>query len=144
MEMKMKFLDEDLIIPFDHHTNQSDLKILLNKMKGIPINQISIFSEGKLLHEDENIFLSNNLFATLICQGGDQIFLRSIEGKTTTYDTLPTMTVAELKNKIMSKTGLPTNQQKLFFQGKLLSDEQTMESLDIKAQAIINLVAAIK
>ena len=53
------------------------------------------------------------------------------------------MTVANLKNKIKQRLGIPENQQKLFFQGRLLENNHTMVSLDIKAQAVINLVASL-
>ena len=68
----------------------------------------------------------------------DEIFIRTLEGKTTVYYTFPSMTVRELKQKIQNKTGYLIAQQDLFFQGKLLSDDLTMEICDIRSEAIVN------
>ena len=143
MEMRLRFLNEEFILPQMQFTNLLDIKGSLNKMRGIPINQISIFSKGKLIPENEKIFAFDELIATTILQAGEQVFVRSLEGKTSTYDITADMTVANLKNKIKQRLGIPENQQNLFFQGRLLENNQTMVSLDIKAQAVINLVASL-
>ena len=78
------------------------------------------------------------MIATTIFQAGEQVFVRSIDGRTTTYDITLHMTVENLKNKIKQRLGIPENQHVLFFQGKMLSNEQqTMESLEIKDYDVI-------
>ena len=79
MDMRLRFLNEEFILPRKQFTNLLDIKGSLNKMRGIPINQISIFSKGKLIPENEKIFAFDELIATTILQAGEQVFVRSLE-----------------------------------------------------------------
>ena len=143
MQMSLRFLEEEYILPQNLYSNQLDIKAYLNKMKGIPINQISIFSKGKVIPEDEKIFANDELLATTIFQGGEQIFVRTMDGRTATYDITSNMNIGDLKKKIFLRIGLPVDRQIIFFQGKAVENDQTMASIDIKAQAIVNLFPVI-
>ncbi|CAG8620161.1 11216_t:CDS:2, partial [Dentiscutata heterogama] len=70
-----------------------------------------------------------------------QLFVRGIEGKTTTYNEITSETkVIDLKKKVKVKTGVETNQQRLIFAGKQLDDDFTMGYYNIIKGSTIHLV----
>ena len=61
-----------------------------------------------------------------------QIFLKTIMGGTIAVDVDPSDTVKDLKAKIQDKQGVPVNQQRLVFNGKVLEDSHTLEDCSIQ------------
>ena len=69
-----------------------------------------------------------------------QIFVRTFTGQNITLDVEPTDTVQNLKGKIQDKEGIPQEQQKLIFSGKVLEDNRTLAEYNIKKEATIHLM----
>lgn len=68
------------------------------------------------------------------------IFVKTLTGKTETFNVNQSDTVKDIKEKIQEKNGVSTNKQRLIFTGKQLEDHQTMEQYNIKKDSTLHLM----
>jgi len=68
-----------------------------------------------------------------------KIKIRTPEGKLLDLDVMPTDTVDDTKDKVLEKTGVPKDDQRLTFDGKELSDPTTLKSNKIKDGDILDM-----
>ena len=66
-----------------------------------------------------------------------QIFVKDIRNKTHTFELPLNTTILELKEKLVEKTGLKVNAQRLIVNGKPLEDSKTLEYYGIKLNQTI-------
>jgi ubiquitin len=101
--------------------------------------------DGRTL-SDYNIQKESTLHLVLRLRGGAfiQVHVKTLQGNTITIDVSKEDTIASLKDKIQEKQGIPSDQQRLIFNGKQLEDDKTMNDYNIEDSANIHLVLRLR
>lgn len=99
-----------------------------------------------LLHHRKKIL--STILATLVLVPqlvfAMQISTVTITGHKQAYQVEASDTVSTLKTKIDDKVGIPTDQQKLFFNNAQLEDSKTLASYGIKEGSVVKLELKLK
>jgi len=69
-----------------------------------------------------------------------KIFVQIIKGKNITLEVEPSDSILNIKEKIQDKEGIPTSEQKLFFNGILLEDHKALSYYYVKKESTLHLI----
>ena len=115
-----------------------DVKVMIEKLEGIPTYKQRLKYSGKQLEDLKLIFGDCNVLAnsTLMLVETTrsnvsplavvQISIETLTGKTIHLDVKNTITVEGVKLALQDKEGLPPNQQRLVFRGQTLDDSRLL------------------
>eukprot|EP01101_Sappina_pedata_P009034 TRINITY_DN513_c0_g2_i1.p1 TRINITY_DN513_c0_g2~~TRINITY_DN513_c0_g2_i1.p1 ORF type:complete len:173 (+),score=38.02 TRINITY_DN513_c0_g2_i1:30-521(+) len=94
---------------------------------------------------DYNIQHGSNIHMVTRVQGGPmRVHITTMIGKTITVEVERTDSVLDLKNKIQETEGIPSNLQRLIFDGKELNDDGlTLSDYDLKYGSKIELATKV-
>jgi len=73
-----------------------------------------------------------------------QIFIKTITGKTLTFELEPDMTIEEVKDWIENYEGIPTDQQRLIYAGIQLEDGRTLSDYKVQNESTVHLVLRLR
>ena len=138
-----------LTINVEQKMKIENVKKLVAAKAGLPVAQQNFLFAGVQLDDNKDleeygIVEESMLYLVPLLEGGMQIFIKTLTGKTLAIDADLKWKVKDLKAQIHTKEGMKVEQQKLVYGGRALADEQTLQSYNITKESTLHVIFVLK
>ena len=138
-----------ITLPVESKDTLENIRGKIRDKEGFPIDHQHLVFAGKQLEDgrtlsDYSLEIESILQLLPELRRGMTIFVKMMSGEAYTVEVEPSDTIEILKEKIQTKVGTPTDQQRLIFEGMQLEDNFSLRSYDIRKGSTLYAVPRIK